>query len=188
MFLRFSASKLVGFKSGSEDAFKKVYSHFRRPILNFVSTRVRDDEAAEEITQEIFLKVYRSRDLYSEDYAFSTWLWTIARNTVFDSLRERRGEGVADGEIHPEELACKVPLIETVLGERQQRKRLFQKLASALTRPQRRVLWLRVARQLSYDEIARKLGLSLSAVKNLAYRANRILAETAPDSEWLAWG
>ncbi len=187
MFLRFSSSWLVGFKTGSEEAFKRVYSHFRRPILKFVFMKVRDEEAAEEITQEIFLKVYRSRDQYSEDYAFSTWLWTIARNTVFDSLRERKGEAVSDGDVHPDELECKGPSIETVLGERQQRKRIFQKLAASLTRPQRRVLWLRVARQLTYDEIARKLGLSLSAVKNLAYRANRVLAETAPDLEWLAW-
>src|SRR3954451_5807073 len=93
----------------SHDAFAKIYERFRKPLLHFVRSRISDPAVAEEITQEVFLKAYRFRDSYQERYALSTWLWTIARNTVSDHLRGPRPEASS---VETEELACGRPCAE----------------------------------------------------------------------------
>jgi RNA polymerase sigma-70 factor (ECF subfamily) len=166
------------FKNGSEEAFSKLYRRFQRPVLKYVRSKIRDDEVAMEVTQEVFLKVFRFKDRYQEGYAFSTWLWTIARNAVTDHLRSE-GSQVHHGQnedLPPDEIPSPHKNAEALILKKDQR-RTFLKKARSLTRLQKRVLWMRVIRQLSYEEISRKLGLSLSAVKNLAYRGRMTLGE-----------
>ncbi len=172
------------FKDGEDWAFSKVFKRYRKLILKFVSQKVRDEEAAEEITQEVFLKAYRFRESFRPDYAFSTWLWGIARNTMVDRIRKdrrdpmsERTDGYADTEVAEcETLPCGQPNAEHILLRRGDRKHLG-KFLKLLTGPQKRVLWLRIMHRLSYAEIAKRLGLSLSAVKCLAYRARVSLSE-----------
>ena len=78
--------------SESHEAFSKVYQRFSKPLLHYIRSRISDPEVAEELTQEVFLKAYRFRDSYQERYALSTWLWTIARNTISDHLRGAKPE------------------------------------------------------------------------------------------------
>jgi RNA polymerase sigma-70 factor (ECF subfamily) len=172
---------LAEFKSGDEQAFSKIYDRFRKPILKFVRSRIHDDEVSNEITQEIFLKVYRFRENYQEEYAFSTWLWTIARNTICDHIRGHKGgttyhEGMGEKEIAPDDLPSFQQHAEAILTRKDERRSLL-KMMKSLTRFQKRVLWMRVIHQLSYSEISKKLGISLSAVKNLAHRAKQALAD-----------
>ena len=157
-----------------ERDFSRVWDRYRKPILRYVAVRVPNDEIANELTQEVFLKAYRFRESYSEKYAFSTWLWTIARNTVADHLRGNRVEGAE----LPEDLPCPGACPETRALARDER-RIFLRVMRGLTRAQRRVLRLRFVHQLSYPEISRKLGISLTAVKNLAYRAKQTLVSPA---------
>jgi RNA polymerase sigma-70 factor, ECF subfamily len=160
----------------SHEAFSKVYERFRKPLLQFVKMRISDPAIAEELTQEVFLKAYRFRDSYQDRYALSTWLWTIARNTVSDHLRGPRHESSS---VETDELACDRPCAERMAIHKEDR-RTFLKMLRQLTRPQKRVIWMRVIHQLSYEEISRKLGLSLSAVKNLAHRAKTSLTADFP--------
>lgn len=163
-----------------ENTFSKLYLRFKRPIFNYVRTRTREDEVAEELTQEVFLKVYRFSDSYRDGFAFTTWLWTIARNTVSDYLRGTR-HTPTDSEIQgsqyaglPDEIPCLKTNAEAMLLKKDQRKSFFSRVRS-LPRLQKRVLWLRSVHQLSYAEISKKLNISLSAVKNLAYRGKAAL-------------
>ena len=164
------------FKSGNERTFNRVYKRFEKPIYRFVSSRINDPAAAEEVTQEVFLKAYRFREGYDPKFAFSTWLWTIARNSVSDWLRKSRPylEATADNEI---DVACPEANAETMTARKSDRRYLLR-LMGSLTRLQKRVLWMRIVHQLSYPEISAKLGLSLSSVKNLAYRAKITLTAT----------
>jgi RNA polymerase sigma-70 factor (ECF subfamily) len=176
-------SYIAEFKSGDEGAFSKIYSRFQKPILRYVKSKVSDPELAEEITQEIFIKMYRFRDSYQEQFAFSTWLWTIAKNTISDHLRglkntQNLSVNNGDDPIVPDELPCTKENAETLIIRKDQKKQLL-KILKSLTRLQKRVLWLRMIHHLSYQEISKHLGISLSAVKNLAYRAKITLTENA---------
>ncbi len=171
------ARKLVAdFRAGSSEAFTKLHVRFSRPILRYVSGRISDLETAEEITQEIFLKAFRFRESYQERYAFSTWLWTIARNTVSDHLRSGKTEDPLSEPAQIEDMACDRPCAETSAIRKDQFRSLLKSL-QPLTRLQKRVVWMRAIHQLSYEEISCKLGLSISAVKNLAYRAKLTLTD-----------
>lgn len=168
--------KGLGLKADS--AFSKIYRRFRKPVFRFISFKVKDAEAAEELTQEVFLKVYRARDSYQAEYAFSSWLWAIVRNTITDHLRAFRTvtETESAAEIEPEQIPCPRQTAEAMVISRDQRRNLHQ-MMKALTRQQRRVLWLRAVHQLSYDEISARLGISIASVKNLCYRAKLSLAQ-----------
>lgn len=161
----------------SHEAFAKVYNRFSKPLLHYVSSRISDPAIAEELTQEVFLKAYRFKDSYQERYAVSTWLWTIARNTISDHLR---GSKSWDSGVPAEETACEKPCAESLVIKKDERRNIL-KLMRSLTRMQKRVLWMRIIHQLSYEEISKKLGMSLSAVKNLAYRARIGLTDSMGD-------
>jgi RNA polymerase sigma-70 factor, ECF subfamily len=154
--------------------FPKIYAQFRKPVLRYVSSRVADPGTAEDITQEIFLKVFRFRDSYQPQFAFSTWLWTIAKNTVSDSLRDLKESTLR--EPLSEDLPCKLHCAETLAIKKDERKRIFR-ILKPMTRLQKRVLWLRAVHQLSYSEIAQLLGLSIASAKNLASRAKQNFLE-----------
>lgn len=164
---------MLDFIHDSHDAFAKVYRKFSKPLHQYVRSKISDPAIAEELTQEVFLKAYRFRGSYQERYALSTWLWTIARNTIHDHLRGLSPLG-QDDETGPDELACERPCAESV-AIRKDERRTYLKMLRSLTRMQKRVIWMRVIHQLSYEEISKNLGMSLSAVKNLAYRAKQSL-------------
>jgi RNA polymerase sigma-70 factor (ECF subfamily) len=165
------------FGSLDGDRFPAIYQKFRKPIFRYVSQRVRDEETAEEITQEVFLKAFRARESYLPSFGISTWLWTIAKNTLSDWHRKNKDSPILDAHagMH-EELLCPAPSAEVALTEQGERGELLQRMAR-LTDLQKNVLILRVIHHLPYREIAQRLGLSLSAAKCLFYRAKSTLGE-----------
>jgi RNA polymerase sigma factor (sigma-70 family) len=162
------------FLSGEEWAFNALYTQYRQPMARFVSGKLRRDECVQDCVQEIFLKVYRFRNQYDPTYAFSTWLWSIARNTVVDSLRKMRGKPAVLDEEAASEVPCPRPLVDEVIDAKLQKKHL-NKMFDELTALQRKVLKLRLGEQLSYKEIAKRLDVSVSSVKCLMYRATQTL-------------
>jgi RNA polymerase sigma-70 factor (ECF subfamily) len=160
------------FRRGEHWAFSKLYNRYARQLLAFINGHVNDAAAAEDLRQEVFFKAFRFRGRYLPHHAFSTWLWTIARNTLTDWYRKCRGEAVMLENNHDgntEHFVSTEPSPEAALvKEKEQHDKL-----SNLTERQRQVLWLRVINHLSYHEIAKKLGMSLSAVKCLIYRTKK---------------
>jgi RNA polymerase sigma factor (sigma-70 family) len=151
--------------------FEDIYEKFHRAIFNYVRAKVQEDELARELTQEVFLKVHRFGASYREEYAVSTWLWTIARNTVFDHFRS---VGSAIEVAFEEEPAGRDTGAERALSRREDFRALWARLRK-LTRLQRRVVWMQLVHQLSHAEIAVRLDTSLASVKNAAYRARNSL-------------
>lgn len=177
---RDKASKplIAEFQRGDANAFEQIYLRFQAPLAAFVRARSRGlcESAVEEIVQETFLRAFRFRESYREEFELSTWLWSIARNALLDHLGrippENQDPAPAEGEPDPSDSA------ETGLIRRAEIQRLlgfFKRLPTG----QRRALFLRIVRQLSYEEIAQRTQVSLSAVKSLMNRAKYSLV-----SEW----
>lgn len=172
--------------------FERVYKRFKRPIWKYVSRSVNNDDIAEELTQEIFFKAFRYKDSYQSQFKFSTWLWSIARNTLIDWKRKNRtGAEVqfrAEGDAAPfdiEQAPGKEPDMEHVIIEREKKEKILA-LTGKLTEMQKKVLFMRLVDQLSYTEISRQLDLTLSAAKCLFHRAKCSLADAIGErpSEW----
>ena len=168
--------------------FDRMYGRFRKPILNYVLQRVSDEHLAEELTQEIFLKVYRFRNTYQPRFQFSTWLWTIARNTLTDWMRKgggafAQGAGDSDDPLPDvEQIPAPEPNIELKMTEEMDLSEVGF-LVGSLTAAQRNVLYLRIVHQHSFREIADKLNLSLAAVKCLFQRGKGALTKTMRQRE-----
>lgn len=174
----------------SKEAFEKIYKKFREPILNYVSGKMSDRDSAEELTQEIFIKAYRFRESYDPRYELSTWLWTIARNTLADWHRKNGGTSllqVESGKLSggTEEIPSLSPDPELALVESNHQKQLLQ-MMSGLTELQKKALFMRLIHHLPYREIAKQLNMSRSAVKCLVYRAKTTLLRKLDEGTALA--
>lgn len=179
-----SKSFVLRFKSGDKDAFSRVYKKFRKPILNYIVCKLRNRDIAEELTQEVFLKVYRFRESFDPQFEFSTWLWTIARNTLSDWFRKNRQasileEGISGLSLDLEDVPSQNPNPEHVFIETADQEVLVQ-MMSVLTDLQKKALFMRLIHRLPYHEIASQLNLSLSAVKSVLHRARSTLLTQLP--------
>ena len=168
-------------ESGDERAFIYLYERYKKPIFNYVLNFVRSREMAIEITQDVFTKVYSRRDLYNGDSKFTTWLWSIARNQAIDSLRRKDALNYTtnlDMEdsvyIETVESEASGPELELIVKvDKAQVEEAIGKLSDS----QRDALSMRVFSELSYEEIAKSMEITVPAVKSLIFRAKKILVE-----------
>jgi len=151
---------------------------------------VRDAAAAEDLAQEVFLRVYRARQEYVPSAKFTTWMFRIATNLALNSVRDNRrrqleismDQSVDTGEDEQRvlEVADRAPSVEQDLVARC-RAELILKAIHALPEKQRAAVLLHKYQELDYDEIARVLECSESALKSLLFRAYETLrVELAP--------
>src|ERR1700681_4165995 len=119
---------MLDVKAGDDSSFELLLRKYRTPLVNFLYRMVRDSAAAEDLAQEVFLRVYRARGQYIPTAKFTTWLFRIATNLAFNALRDGRhrqmeisiDEKLDDGEQEQTRLdvADKTPNIESRLLER----------------------------------------------------------------------
>lgn len=149
--------------------FDEAYSRYCRPVYAFVSYRVGNQEAAEDITATVFEKAWKSLGGYDPDRAsFSSWLFTIARNSVFDHLRQVQRSR--------EESFDEAILADPAPGPEQQleaRERLDEILASfvCLDEREREVIALKFGGGMSNKDIATVLSLTPTNVGTILYRS-----------------
>ena len=145
--------------------------------MSYVFNQIRDRSQAEDLTQEVFLKVYRNRINYEPKAKFSTWLWTIARNTCIDYFR--KGTSVETPFSDPADLDhVESPISDAQyqLIEHADRAR-FEECLTELTDTQREAILLRTMSELSYDEISTLMKLTLSTIKSHLFRAKTSLLD-----------
>jgi RNA polymerase sigma-70 factor (ECF subfamily) len=151
---------------------------------------VRDRAVAEDLAQEVFLRVYRARQEYAPSAKFTTWMFRIATNLALNSVRDNRrrqmeismDQTVDTGEEEQRamEVPDRAPSVEQELVARS-RAELIMKAIHALPEKQRAAVLLHKYQELDYDEIARVLECSESALKSLLFRAYETLrVELAP--------
>jgi len=183
---------MLDVKSGDDSSFELLLRKYRTPVVNFLNRMVRDAAAAEDLAQEVFLRVYRARGEYLPSAKFTTWMFRIATNLALNSLRDGRYRhqeisidhsfGAADGENEApaQEVADRQPSIELELIRRDRAERI-RRAVEALPEKQRAAVLLHKYQEMDYDEIARVLGCSESALKSLLFRAYETLrVELAP--------
>jgi RNA polymerase sigma-70 factor (ECF subfamily) len=166
---------------GREEDFEALVIRYQRQIVNYIFRIIGDYDAALDVTQETFIKVYNFLNKYSTEYKFSTWLYRIAHNAAIDHLRRNSVQSQsietenADG-TYQLQLECSQPGPEK-LRERSEWRAELQDVVRCLPASYRELIVLRHSRELSYDEIAEVTGLPLGTVKNRLFRAREMMRE-----------
>jgi len=175
---------MLAFREGDADAFDALFRRWSGPLLRYLERMLRDLAEAEELVQEVFLRVHRARDRYTPEARFSTWLYRIATNLALNELRRPRRRAVhrsAEGEAAPP-LAGHEPSPERVVDARRAAAALRREL-ERLPDKQRAALCLVAVEGLSYAEVAEALGVTQKAVKSLVHRARSALAVRVAGAE-----
>jgi RNA polymerase sigma-70 factor (ECF subfamily) len=168
--------------AGREDEFEELVRRYQRPIAAYVYRMVGDYEAALDLTQEVFIKIYGSLARYRSEYKFSTWIYKIAHNAAVDHLRRSVTRGqqslVCESEGEPRDLVLPSgkPSPEQE-SEREERRAEIESVVRQLPGAYRELIVLRHSHDLSYDEIAEVTGLPLGTVKNRLFRAREIMRQ-----------
>ncbi|PWW05535.1 RNA polymerase sigma-70 factor (ECF subfamily) [Paenibacillus cellulosilyticus] len=161
-------------KDGNVQMYAELMRRYQRKILAFIYHMLKSarlELMAEDLCSETFYKAYRSLHSFRElDASFSTWLYTIARNTVLSELRKQKAGNVPLEESNVIPLAPPdvVPELRLLQNERMS---MVREAINNLPEKQRSALILREYEQLDYQEIASILGQTVSSVKSLLFRA-----------------
>lgn len=181
---------MLDVKAGDDQSFELLLRKYRIPLVNFLYRMVRDTAVAEDLAQEVFLRVYRAREDYAPSAKFTTWMFRIATNLALNSVRDNRHRQLeismdqpvdsGEEEIPALEVPDRAPNVEQHLVARS-RAEMVVKAIHALPEKQRAAVLLHKYQELDYDEIARVLECSESALKSLLFRAYETLrVELAP--------
>ena len=185
------SSVMLAFQAGDETAFDRIVERHWPSVRRFIGRSVGDAGRAEDLTQEVFIRVYRSRHRYRPTAGFRTWLFTIANRLALNEARSRRrrsrvfrdapGSGAAGTEDASDDFWGNIedPHVESP-GDRLERKELemvMEELLARLPQGQRAAIELQRAGPFSYRDIAEILGVTVPAVKSLLVRAREALKE-----------
>jgi RNA polymerase sigma-70 factor (ECF subfamily) len=176
---------MLELRAGNMSGFDYLIQKYRRPIVNFMYRMVRNQAVAEELAQEVFLRVYRSRETYRAEARFSTWLYRIATNLGVNYARDTRHERTAstiyldepDSETGTTpDVADNTPGAEAGLLRRERLNAIRQHVL-ALPERQRMAVLMHKYEGMDYKQIGDVLKLSESATKSLLFRAYQTLRE-----------
>jgi RNA polymerase sigma-70 factor (ECF subfamily) len=169
--------------AGDEAGFNYLAEKYHRPIFHFLFRMVHNQAIAEELAQEVFLRVYRSRQSYRAEARFTTWLYRIATNLAVNHARDTKYERTARTVYldAPDELtgttpdvADDEPSVEQNLL-REERMKAIRTHVMALPERQRMAVLMHKYQGMDYREIGEVLKLSESATKSLLFRAYQTL-------------
>jgi RNA polymerase sigma factor (sigma-70 family) len=163
-------------KEGNIECYAELIRRYEKKILAFVTHMLRQahlEHMAEDICQETFYKAYKNIHSFRDvEATFSTWLYTIARNSVLSELRKSRNTDVYLEDTSHLPIASMERLPEQELL-RNEREVLVRQAINSLPEKQRSALILREYEQMDYSEIAAILDLTVSSVKSLLFRARQ---------------
>jgi RNA polymerase sigma-70 factor (ECF subfamily) len=179
------AEVMLRVKDGDEAAFDFLVQKYRRPLVSFMYRMAHNAAAAEDLAQEVFLRVYRSRQTYEASAKFTTWLYRIATNLAVNHARDTRKERpeVTVSLDEPDEetgTTMDVPDASMTAEEamvRRERLAAIRSKVEALPERQRLAVMMHKYQQMDYKQIADVLKLSESATKSLLFRAYESLRE-----------
>lgn len=177
----FDHALMVRIAAGDDVAFRELVERHQGAVIGTVAKMLGNASDAEDISQQVFLRVWRNAKRYRPDARFTTYLFTITRNLVFNETRRRgRKKEVSSDEREEnshhliEDSPDRQPDAEVLQAELQH---AVDHAIASLPEAQRMAVVLRRYDQLPYEEIAVVLGISLPAVKSLLFRARAALRE-----------
>lgn len=174
---------------GDNEAFDYLVNKYRRPMFSFMYRMTHNQAAAEELAQEVFLRVYRSRAGYAADAKFTTWLYRIATNLAANHARDTKSERTAPT-VHLDEPDAETGSMPDVADQqisveqrllRDERMQGIRKQVMELPERQRMAVLMHKYQDMDYKQIAGVLKLSESATKSLLFRAYETLRERLKD-------
>lgn len=178
--LDYDAELMLRVKEGDSFSFGLLLEKHRASVIHFVYRLVQEQAVAEELAQEVFLRVYRSRTSYEPTAKFTTWLFRIATHLALNWLRDRRHEKRQerlDGD-SPETPVRQIsdcrPSVEQRLVYEVKLDEVRRAVAT-LPEKQRAAVLMHKYEEMEYSQIAKVLGCSESAVKSLLFRAYETL-------------
>jgi RNA polymerase sigma-70 factor (ECF subfamily) len=171
--------------AGDDAAFDYLVDKFRRPVVSFMYRMAHNQAVAEELAQEVFLRVYRSRATYAAEAKFTTWLYRIATNLAVNHARDTRSERTAPSvslDEPDEETGSRMDVADRSLTAEQQllrteRMAAIKQHVMELPERQRMAVLMHKYQEMDYREIAQVLKLSESATKSLLFRAYETLRD-----------
>ncbi len=175
---------MLRFKGGDQQAFRILFKEYKKKIINFCYRFCADREVAQELAQEVFLRVYKAAPRYKPEAKFSTWIFRVATNVCLNELRKKNyqykiesidktatGEtGNFNTEIEDEQQLSSHEIIES-----KERNRLIKDALTNLPDKQRAALLLRIFHGFSYQEIGTQIKASQGNVKTLIHRGRQNL-------------
>jgi RNA polymerase sigma-70 factor, ECF subfamily len=183
------AEIMLRVRDGEDAGYDILIEKYRKPIINFMFRMVHNQAVAEELAQEVFLRVYRSRQTYRAEAKFTTWLYRIATNLGVNNARDTKHERAVqnvyldqpDPETGttPDVADAKASVEENLV--RDERMRAIRQHVMALPERQRNAVLMHKYQGLDYKQIGEVLKLSESATKSLLFRAYQTLRERLKD-------
>jgi RNA polymerase sigma-70 factor, ECF subfamily len=178
--LDYDAELMIRVKEGDGASFGVLLDKHRSSVVHFLYRMVQNQAIAEELAQEVFLRVYRSRSTYEPTAKFTTWLFRIATHLALNSLRdgkhERAEERLDDdsSETPVRQIFDTRPSVEAVLVK-EVRLEEVRRAVARLPGKQRAAVLMHKYQEMEYSQIANVLSCSESAVKSLLFRAYETL-------------
>jgi RNA polymerase sigma-70 factor, ECF subfamily len=174
------AELMLRVRDGDTESFALLLDRHRAPVIHFVYRMVQNQAVAEELAQEVFLRVYRSRESYEPAAKFTTWLFRIATHVALNWLRDRRHErgqesldaeapGGGSREVSDNSVTAEQSLV------RRARLDEVRRAIESLPEKQRAAVLMHKYEEMEYAQIAAVLECSESAVKSLMFRAYETL-------------
>ena len=161
---------------GDDTSFALLLERHRGPVVHFLYRMVQNQAVSEELAQEVFLRVYRSRSTYEPTAKFTTWLFRIATHVALNSIRDGKKEkgheslDVETSDGMERQVADRQPTVEQEMVHEVKRREVRQAI-EALPAKQRAAVLMHKYEGLDYAQIAAVLSCSESAVKSLLFRA-----------------
>ena len=176
--------------SGDPKAYNELMKLYRDPIYFMLYEKVGDQELAKDLTIEALGKAFKKLHLYTPEYAFSTWLYTVARNNCIDYLRKHKLPTISidkmmldeDGKRNTFDLKSKDPNPEKLMIKKQ-RIAILRQIVDQLKPKYRDLVKLRYFKELSYEEIAELLDLPIGTVKAQLFRSREQLFKVMSGSK-----
>lgn len=169
------AALMLAAQAGDQDPYRLLLESIEAPLRSYVKRRIRDEEAARDVCQDVLLTMHRVRHTFEPGRAFEPWFYAIARSRFVDHLRRRRRRGDLEvaSDVGPEKVAEE----QSVGWE------TFLELLEALPESQREAFAMLKIEGLSVEEAALRAGVTTSALKVRAHRAYGALRRALLGSE-----
>lgn len=168
---KFKKELLERLSTGDKNAFNELYHLYREPAIRFCNSILKDAEESENIVQEVFIKVWNKRSGIKPELNFTSYLFTIIKNRVFDHLKEIKKNTLL------KEMYWKNIMEYKVLDNDVQEERLskVKKAVENLSEKRKEIIKLNYEEGKSYEEIANQLNISKNTVKNQLVKAKQII-------------
>ena len=162
---------------GDPAAFAKLYNHYRNPAVKFCISLLKDEEEAENVVQEVFIKIWDRREQINPELNFNSYLFTCLRNMAFDQLKKMEKSYL----MKQQYLERMETMYLESCEEEEKKYQLLQTAIGLLSEKRKQILALTIEDGKSYQEIAELMSISKNTVKNQLVKAKQFLREKV---EW----